>query len=224
MRDRAALPRRLAEPGYRAGFVLDHPGPVEQSDGIFDLGVEVAGAGRGAEQPRGLARILGDAAALLVERRQRILRVGIAGVGGAAQQFRGFCEIAIELLAFQIQQREIVGGGDVPELRRAFEQCRRRIPVARPAARGEAQHGEFEHRLAVPPIDRQREPRQCLLVVLGNPEPIGVELTQERHRFRVALVVDPARGFGERGQVLAAVVGRIGEVRLGCAAPRGRIG
>src|SRR6266851_1288047 len=89
LRDRAALPRRLAEPGYRAGFVLGHPGPIEQSDGIFDLGVEVAGAGRGAEQPRGLARILGDAAALLVERRQRILRVGIAGVGGAAQQSRG---------------------------------------------------------------------------------------------------------------------------------------
>src|ERR1700693_3715022 len=113
LRDRAALPRRLAEPAYRAGFILGDPGPVEESDGIFDFGVEAAGAGRSAEQPRGLAHILGNAAALLVERRQRILRVGIAGVGGAAQQFRGSAEIAIELLAFPIQKRQDVGGGDV---------------------------------------------------------------------------------------------------------------
>src|SRR5229473_3925537 len=58
LRDRAALPRRPAEPAYRAGFILGDAGPVEQSDGIFDFGVEVAGAGRSAEQPRGLAQIL----------------------------------------------------------------------------------------------------------------------------------------------------------------------
>src|ERR1700674_1676574 len=29
LRDRAALPRRPAEPGYRAGFILGDPGPVE---------------------------------------------------------------------------------------------------------------------------------------------------------------------------------------------------
>src|ERR1700674_3505393 len=46
LRDRAALPRRLAEPAYRAGFILGDPGPVEERDSIFDFGIEAAGAGR----------------------------------------------------------------------------------------------------------------------------------------------------------------------------------
>ena len=90
--------------------------PLNSAIAYSTIGVDVV-AGRGHRQPaRGLGDILGDAAALLVERPDRVLRLRTSGLGGGAEQLGGAREILREHLAFEIQQTEVVVGGDLPEL------------------------------------------------------------------------------------------------------------
>src|ERR1043166_9207328 len=49
LRDRAALPRRLAQDRRRTGFIARHTGAVVERDRVFDLAVDVTGAGGGGE-------------------------------------------------------------------------------------------------------------------------------------------------------------------------------
>ena len=74
LRDRAVLPRRLAQQRHRGGFVLRRAGAVEERDGVFDLGIDIVGQRRRLQQPHRLFDVLLDAGALLVEGRQRVLR------------------------------------------------------------------------------------------------------------------------------------------------------
>src|SRR6476661_3921398 len=80
LRDRIALLRGLAEHRGGGALVFRNASPVEQRDRVFDLRREVATARGRGEQLRGRGRILRHAVAVLVERRQRVLRLGAAGV------------------------------------------------------------------------------------------------------------------------------------------------
>src|SRR4029077_8227146 len=52
LRHRVALARRLRQQDRRQVFVLGHTRPVEQRDGIFELGIGVVGGRGGGEKPR----------------------------------------------------------------------------------------------------------------------------------------------------------------------------
>ena len=88
------------------------------------------GARRDAEQARGFLQVLLHAAAILVERGQRVLRLRTAGVGGDAHQFGGAGEILRDDLAFEIEQREVIGREDMAELGGLGQEPRRLLAIA----------------------------------------------------------------------------------------------
>ena len=90
------MPRRFQENRRCFRFILGHAVAVEQSDGIFDLGIAMTAGGRGGKPARGFARIFFYAAPFLVERRERVLRFRAAGAGGGAEQLGGAREILRE--------------------------------------------------------------------------------------------------------------------------------
>ena len=92
-------------------------------------------ARREAEQARGFVQVLLHAAAFLVERGQRVLRLRVAGVGGHAHQLGGAGEVLRDDLAFEIEQRKIVGRDDMAELG-GLGQEPRRLRRGRPGRRG----------------------------------------------------------------------------------------
>src|ERR1043166_9987217 len=71
LRDRTALPRRLAQDRGSTRFVARHPGAVVERDCVFDLAVDVAGAGGGGEPARGFRPVLRHPAPLLIKRGER---------------------------------------------------------------------------------------------------------------------------------------------------------
>ena len=70
-------------------FVLGHPRPVEERDGIFELGIGVVGGGGGGEQPRCLDHVFRYAAAFLVQGRERVLGFRTSDLRGAAEERGG---------------------------------------------------------------------------------------------------------------------------------------
>src|SRR5262249_59028033 len=89
LRDWAALARGALQQRGGASLVLGDAEAVEQRYRIFDLCIGIVG-GRGGAEPAGrLAQILADAAALLVERGKRILRLRAPRLRGGAEQFCG---------------------------------------------------------------------------------------------------------------------------------------
>ena len=85
LRDRIVLQRRLVKQGDRALLVLGDAVAVVERDGVFDFGFGDVAERCEPEQPHGLVVVLRHAASGLVQRAERILRVGIAGLRGGAQ-------------------------------------------------------------------------------------------------------------------------------------------
>ena len=177
--NRVVLLRRLEEIAGGGALVLGDAGAVEQGDAVFDLGIGMARARREAEQARGFVQVLRHAAAFLVERGQRVLRLRVAGVGGHAHQFGGAGEVLRDDLAFEIEQRKIVGRDDMAELGGLGQEARRLRPVGRAAASGHLEHGQREHRLAVAARGGELVPVRGFLIVVRNGQVL-------RHRARPA--------------------------------------
>ncbi len=106
-----------------------------------------------------VSMFFGDAGALLVEGRQRVLRLGVAGVGGDAQQFRGAPQVLRQHLAVEIEQREIIGRLGLAELCGGGQQFYGVLAIDRTAAAGEPHHAEREHR----PRGRRLRRRACTI-------------------------------------------------------------
>ena len=103
LRDRVAAQRGLAKQRRGRLFVLGDAVAIEECDGVFDLRIGVVGDRSQRPKPHRFLHVLGDAAALLVERAQRVLRFRIAGRRGDAEQFGGADEILREQLALDIE-------------------------------------------------------------------------------------------------------------------------
>ena len=158
---------------------------------------------------------LGDAGALLVERRERVLRFRIAGVGGDAKQFRGAFDVLRQRLSVEIEQRQIIGRLRVAELGRGRQQLHRLLAVDRAAAPGEPEHGEREHALAVAAVGGAPVPLGGLGVVALDAHRIGVEFAEHGHRLGIAVELRAVGRQIERGLVLAALIGAVHQVDVG---------
>jgi len=82
---------------------------------------------------------------------------------------------------------------------------------------------EREHRVLVAKRDGALVPVGGDRVVAADAEPLRVKLAEQRHRLRIVLL-RALRGLLERGQVIAALEGAIGEVGIGIALRRRRGG
>src|SRR5205807_2914025 len=100
--DRTVLLGSLAQQSQRGGFVLWRAGPVIKSDGVFDLGIDVVAQCSRLQQSDRSFDVLGNAGALLVESRQRVLRFRIAGVGGDSKQLRRAFDVLWQCLSVEI--------------------------------------------------------------------------------------------------------------------------
>ena len=190
------------------------PVPLNSAMAYSTSAATIAAARRRAEQLRGRDRVLRDAVAFLVEGRERVLRLGAAGVGGAAQQLGGARDVLRHLLPLEIEQREIVGGRHMAELGGLVEQRRGLGLVLRSAASGKARHREREDRLAVAAVGREREPGERLVLVLRDAVAVGIEVAEQRHGDRVALFARAARRLPEGREIVAALIGAVGDVAL----------
>src|SRR5262249_53156845 len=159
---------RLAEQGGGGGLVFRNAGAIEQRDRVLHFGRRVAAARRGREQLCRRGRVLRYAIALLVEGRERVLRLRASGICGAAQQLGGTRDVRPDALPIEIEQREVIGGRHVAELCRPLEQGGGLGYVPRGAAAGEFCHRKREDRLLVIAIGRELEPGQRFLIVLGD--------------------------------------------------------
>ena len=200
---------------------LAMPVPLNSAMAYSTSAAAIAAARRRAEQLRGRDRVLRDAVAFLVERRERVLRLGAAGVGRAAQQLGGARDVLRQLLPLEIEQRQIVGGRHVAELGGLVEQRRSLRLVLRSAASGKARHRQREDRLAVAAVGRKREPGERLALVLRDAVAVGVEVAEQRHGDRVALFARAARRLPERREIVAALIGAVGDVALRAGARLG---
>ena len=140
------------------------------------------------------------------------MRFGIAGLRRDAQQFGGAAEILRKQLPFHVEQREIVSGERLAELGRGGEPFGAGFAIARASAAGETEHRQREHRLAVAAIGGELVPVRGFLVVLRHAEAAGIKLAEQRHRFRVAGVVDAFGGKPECGEIIAALIGAEREI------------
>ena len=84
---------------------------------------------------------------------------------------------------------ELGGGG---------EQLRRLLAMSGAGAAGEVQHGEGEHRLAIAAVGGQPVPFGRFLVVALDPEAVGIELAEQRHRLDVFPLLRPAGSRSKR--------------------------
>ena len=119
-------------------------------------------------QPHRLAHVLFDAAALLVESAERILRFRVAGPRRDAQELGGALEILRKQLALDVEQRQVVGGERLAELGGGGEPFGGGVTVARAGAAAQPEHRQREHRLAVAAGSGQLVPLGRFLVVLGD--------------------------------------------------------
>ena len=92
--------------------------------------------------------------------------------------------------------------------------------VARAGAAGELEHRQREHRVAVAARGGELVPFGGFLVVLRHAESVGVKLAEERHRLRVAFVLD-ALVARQSGEEIAALKRAEGEVGFSGRARRG---
>ena len=107
---------------------------VIERDGIFHLRVGVVGACRLSPQLHRLAGVLGNPTTVLVERAERILRIGAAALCGDAQQLGGPVQILREHLPLDIEQSQIIGGNRMAELGGGGKPLRGGLPIARASA------------------------------------------------------------------------------------------
>ena len=94
------------------------------------------------------------------------------------------------------------------------QEPRRFLAVGRAAAPGHLEHGQREHRLAVAARGGELVPFRGLLIVVGNAQSVGVELAQQRHGLGIGFLLDPPRRFPESRDIVAALVFRVGNIRL----------
>ena len=222
LRDRAAAPRRDQEQLGGGGFVLGDAAAVELGDGVLDHGVDIAGDRGQPHQARGLGHVLRHAAAFLDHGGQRVLRFRVSGVGGLPEQFGGAREVLRELLALQVEQAEIVGGGRVTELGGGRQQAGGFVRVARSGAAFEVEHRQREHGVTVAVRGGELVPLRGLAVVAADAEALRVDFAEQRHGGGIILL-RALGGLGERGQIIAALKGAIGEVEIaGVRFGRGR--
>ena len=92
------------------------------------------------------------------------------------------------------------------------------VPIKWAAAAAEPEHGQGEHRLRVAAIGGERVPGDRLGVVVRNAVAVGIQLAEQRHCCRVALLRNATACLGECGRVAAPLIGRIRTVdaRLRC--------
>src|SRR4051794_25276398 len=100
--NRAVLLGGLAQQRQRGGFVLRRAGPIIKSDGVFDLGIDVVAECSRLQQSDRSFDVLGNAGALLVESRERVLRFRIASVGGHPKQLRRALDVLWQCLSVEI--------------------------------------------------------------------------------------------------------------------------
>ena len=97
---------------------------------------------------------------------------------------------------------ELGGGG---------EQLRPLLAMSVGDAAGEVQHGEGKHRLAIAAVGSQLVPFGRFLVVALDPESVGIELAEQRHRLDVFPLLRPlgrdrkGREIGPRWNAPAAM-------------------
>src|SRR5262249_47179981 len=140
-----------------------------------------------SEQAPSFLRILLDALAVLVERRQRVLGFRIALLGASLEQFCSASEILSELLAFHVQEAEVVGGGGVAEFSGGGKQPWSLRAVMQAAAARHVEDGECEHGIGVTPLGRKLVPFHGLGIVERHAKAVGIKLPKEGHGMRVAL-------------------------------------
>src|SRR5215213_2080575 len=169
---------------------------------------------RRGKPARGLARVLLDSAAFLVERRQRVLRFRAARAGGGAEQLGGARKILRELLTLEIQQREVIGRRRGTKLRRRREELRRFAGIALAAAAAETHEAKLEHGFPIAPVGGALVQFSGLGFVRRNAKAVGVEFGQQRHGFRIVLFLHPPLRFDQRGEVMPALISAISHVAL----------
>ncbi len=118
-----------------SGLVLLRAGAVEQRDGEFDAGVDVAGARRRISEACTAVTAGPSATPLpsLYMVASAYCASGFAGVGRAAQKLGGARDVPLHLRAVEVEQRQIVGRRDVAHLGGLLQQRRRLAAILRPA-------------------------------------------------------------------------------------------
>ena len=207
----------LAEQDRGPGLVLGDAGAVEQGDGVFDLGIGIP-ASAAVPRVRRFGRVLLDAATLLVERRERVLRFRFPArrrTGTTRRREHNPAGIA----GRREEQAEIIGRRRMADFAAAANSraaSARSCKPARPVI--------LKWQVRTWRRDRRAPPRTVPLgglgIVGGNAEAIGIKFAEQRHGARIALFLDPLGRFCEGGQEITAL--KSPKARSG--SPRGRKG